>query len=74
MPFLELLSEAHRCLKLDGHLHIVEATSRFKDVDQFTSDLEKLGFDVVRVEQKYKFTFIRAMKNDNSPESLQLKF
>jgi hypothetical protein len=39
--------EAHRLLKLDGHLHIIEATERFSDTVQFTKALEKLGFAII---------------------------
>jgi hypothetical protein len=69
------LREAHRALKLDGELHIVEPTSHFTDRDQFARDLARLGFDVVRVEDWWKFTFIRALKTDRrSSEEAQLRF
>ena len=29
----DYLREAHRCLRLDGHLHVYEATSRLRDHD-----------------------------------------
>jgi hypothetical protein len=61
------LREAHRTLKLDGELHVVEPTSRFTDRDRFARDLARLGFDVVRVEDWWKFTFIRALKTDRRP-------
>ncbi|WP_197446794.1 zinc-ribbon domain-containing protein [Tautonia plasticadhaerens] len=62
------LREAHRTLKLDGELHVVEPTSRFTDRDRFTRDLTRLGFDVVRVEDWWKFTHIRALKTDGTPQ------
>ncbi|WP_161602188.1 zinc-ribbon domain-containing protein [Tautonia marina] len=62
------LREAHRTLKLDGELHIVEPTSRFTDRDRFARDLARLGFDVVRVEDWWKFTHIRALKTDRTPQ------
>ena len=36
---LNYLREAYRTLKLDGQLHIIEATSRFSDLRQFQNDL-----------------------------------
>ena len=45
--FTDYLRESHRTLKLDGRLHIIEATARFTDRDRFVRDLQSLGFDVV---------------------------
>jgi len=73
--FTEYLREAHRTLKLDGLLHIVEATERFADRNQFAKDLEQLGFAVIRVEDKWKFTYIQAIKVERSPgEQVVLHF
>jgi len=72
--FTDYIVEAHRCLKLDGHLHIAEATSRFLDITSFTADLTRLGFDVVKVEARSKFTFIHAIKNEAEPQLLKLSF
>lgn len=72
--FTDYIKEAHRCLKLDGHLWIIESTSRFSELKQFTKGLEKLGFDIVTVEEKYKFTFIRGIKSDRKIHDIQLKF
>ncbi|MEO6723893.1 MAG: methyltransferase-like protein, partial [Blastocatellia bacterium] len=73
--FTDYIREAHRTLKLDGQLHIIEATSRFTNRDQFAKDLEGLGFDVIRVEDKWKFTHIRAQKNERQPhEPVELQF
>ena len=60
--FSDYLVEAWRVLKVDGFLHIWEASSRFGDVDGFVGGLEGLGFDVVKVEQAGKFTHIRAVR------------
>ncbi|MFX1251050.1 MAG: hypothetical protein ACFFCZ_05540 [Promethearchaeota archaeon] len=38
----EYLQEAHLTLKLDGYLHIVESTSRFKDREAFAKKLGHL--------------------------------
>jgi SAM-dependent methyltransferase len=62
--FVDYLQEAHRCLKLDGHLWIAEPTSRLTDINLFKDLLFKLGFDVAHVNEKWKFTFIRAIKSE----------
>jgi hypothetical protein len=62
--FTSYLREAHRTLKLDGQLHIIEATERFTHREQFTKDLEGLGFEVIRIENLWKFTHIRAIKTE----------
>lgn len=73
--FTSYIKEAQRTLKLDGQLHIIEATSRFTDRKNFTSNLESLGFEVVRVEDKWKFTHIRALKTERQPSaSAELRF
>jgi hypothetical protein len=63
----DYLREAHRTLKLDGQLHIFEATSRFADRDWFAASLRDLGFDVVAVEDAWKFTHVRALKAERRP-------
>src|SRR5437867_3579903 len=45
--FTDYVREAYRTLKLDGHLHIYEATSRFSDRAAFADGLKRLGFVVV---------------------------
>ena len=62
--FTDYLREAHRILKLDGHLHIIEATSRFSNLGQFQLDLEALGFDVINIQDLAQFTHIRALKTE----------
>ncbi|MBN4056311.1 DEAD/DEAH box helicase family protein, partial [Rhodothermus sp. AH-315-K08] len=62
--FSDYIREAHRTLKIDGHLHIVEATSRFEDPEAFAASLSSLGFDVIDVRDLWKFTYIRAIKAD----------
>jgi hypothetical protein len=65
--FTDYLREAQRTLKLDGQLHIIEATSRFSDRSRFAADLKKLGFGMVDIEDCWKFTHIRALKSDDAP-------
>jgi superfamily II DNA or RNA helicase len=73
--FTDYIREAYRALKLDGQLHIIEATSRFTDRDQFVNGLEPFGFAVVTVEDKWKFTHIRALKTERKPrEGAELRF
>jgi hypothetical protein len=62
--FIDYLKEAHRCLKLDGHLWIAEPTSRIQSNELFRDLLFRLGFDVSRVDEKWKFTFIKAIKSE----------
>ncbi len=71
----DYLMEAHRTLKIDGQLHIVEATSRFADRDAFAASLGGLGFDVISVKDLWKFTYIRAIKADRRvDEKVRLRF
>ncbi|XWK90534.1 MAG: helicase-related protein [Phormidium sp.] len=73
--FTDYLKEAYRTLKLDGQLHIIEATSRFNDINQFRIDLEALGFTIISVQNMWKFTHIRAMKTERQPQAgVELKF
>jgi superfamily II DNA or RNA helicase len=73
--FTDYIREAYRSLKLDGQLHVIEATSRFSDRDHFVKALESLGFAVVTVEDKWKFTHIRALKTERKPRyGVELRF
>ena len=73
--FADYLREAWRLLKLDGQLHIFEATSRFKDRAAFVAGLKKLGFANVEVRHAWKFTHIQALRTDKSPTpDIQLEF
>lgn len=62
--FIDYLKEAKRCLKMDGWLWIAEPTSRIRDVEQFKELLRKLGFYMIDVEVKDRFTFIKALKSE----------
>jgi len=66
--FTDNLREAYRTLKLDGHLHIYESTSRFSDRAVFAKGLRALGFAVLAVEDVWKFTHIHALKTERQPE------
>ena len=65
--FTDYLREAHRVLKIDGQLHIWEATSRFPDVNKFCATLERLGFKTFPPEEKRKFTHVAAHKTALKP-------
>jgi hypothetical protein len=62
--FTDYLKEAHRVLKIDGHIHIWEATRRFNDVQLFCASLEKLGFRTFPPEERGHFTHIQGQKTD----------
>jgi len=64
--FSDYLREAHRCLKLDGHLHIIESAIRFSNIAAFVEGLKALGFDVVQEQTLWKFTHIHALKSKST--------
>lgn len=72
----DYIIEANRTLKLDGGLFIIEATSRFKDLDQFKRQLIQFGFDYLSVKEMGKFTQIKAdkVKDIDLKNNLELKF
>lgn len=61
--FTDYVREAHRCLRLDGMLHIWEANSYFDDAKTFCGALARLGFDVMEPVSEGAFTRIYAVKN-----------
>ena len=67
--FTDYIREAHRCLVLDGHLHIWEAASYFEDIKKFASALAKLGFDVTAPTVEGAFVRIYAHKNSKKPDA-----
>jgi ubiquinone/menaquinone biosynthesis C-methylase UbiE len=73
--FADYIREAYRTLKLDGQLHIIEATERFTDRNAFAKALEGLGFAIVSVEDAWKFTHMRALKSERqSRNGMELRF
>ncbi len=64
----DYIREAHRCLRLDGQLHIWEPASYFDDVKKFCGQLTRLGFDVLEPETEGAFMRIYAMKNAKKPD------
>jgi hypothetical protein len=65
--YLDYIMEAHRCLKLDGHLWIAETMSRFESLNNLPEQLVKQGFDIVKIQVKGNFTFLRGIKSDRNP-------
>ncbi|MBN9378617.1 MAG: hypothetical protein BGO14_07075 [Chlamydiales bacterium 38-26] len=70
--YLEYLKEAHRCLKLDGHLWIAETTSRYQNFPSFEEELSKIGFDLIGKQEKGNFTFLRLIKSDRQTSPMQI--
>lgn len=73
--FAEYIREAHRTLKIDGQLHIWEATSRFSDVKEFCASIERLGFKAFEPEERGQFMHLQAQKLDTvSDDEVKLAF
>lgn len=73
--FTDYIREAHRCLRLDGELHIWEPTNYCDSVDEFRGGLEELGFEVLTPRTEGAFVSIRAFKSARMPHpDLTLRF
>jgi SAM-dependent methyltransferase len=73
--FTNYIREAHRCLRLDGRLHIWEPASYFDDVDAFCDGLARLGFEVMDPRKQGPFMRIHAVKATTAPApDLVLRF
>ncbi len=70
--YVDYLKEAKRCLKLDGWLWIAEPTARIKDIEQFKAFLRKLGFYMIDIETKDRFTFIKALNSGRKNNEIML--
>ncbi len=66
--FTDYIREAHRCLRIDGWLHIWEAASYFDDVKAFCSALGRLGFEVTSPSTEGAFVRIYALKSNKKPD------
>eukprot|EP00415_Alexandrium_ostenfeldii_P003270 UN3270 len=44
VDWLDFVSEARRCLRSTGQLHVVEVESRFDNIKSVVSSIEALGF------------------------------
>ncbi len=64
---LDYVREAHRMLKTDGHMHIMQTTSRLTDRGRFVEGLKRLGFDVIEPQDMWKFTHIHAIESARRP-------
>jgi len=60
--WLKFISEARRCLRPDGLLHIVEVESRFEDVGSVIKQIEAVGFKNVVERPRGFFLEFRFMK------------
>ncbi len=67
--FTDYIREAHRCLRLDGMLHIWEPANYFDDLKKFCSQLARLGFDVMEPSIEGAFARIYAVKNARKVDS-----
>jgi hypothetical protein len=65
--FTDYLREAHRCLRLDGGLHLWEAASYFDDPAAFCKQLERLGFEPTVPVTEGAFIRIYTHKNAKAP-------
>jgi len=61
--FTDYIREAHRCLRLDGMLHIWEPASYFDDLRKFCNQLGRLGFATIEPVIEGAFARIYAVKN-----------
>ncbi|WP_370185884.1 zinc-ribbon domain-containing protein [Rhodococcus wratislaviensis] len=67
----DYVREAHRILPVDGHLWLCEPTSSIgSDETRLKNVLADFGFDLYRVQVAGQFTFIRALKSDNTPNDV----
>jgi hypothetical protein len=72
--FTDYIREAYRVLRLDGQLHIWEASSRFSDLQAFVKSLEAHGFTLVAMSTG-KFTNLQLIKGERQPDpSVTLTF
>ncbi|HVV81906.1 MAG TPA: helicase-related protein [Kofleriaceae bacterium] len=73
--FTDYLREAHRCLRLDGMLHVWEPASYFDDLPGFCRQLARLGFGNIESSVEGSFARIYALKNSKSvDQALVLPF
>ncbi|MBK9031570.1 MAG: methyltransferase domain-containing protein [Myxococcales bacterium] len=66
--FTDYLREAHRCLRLDGRLHIWEPASYFDDAAAFCRQLQRLGFEPTVPIVEGAFVRIYTSKNAKNPD------
>jgi hypothetical protein len=83
--FTDYLREAHRTLKIDGELRIIEPASRFSDPEglepgaKFKKGLRRLGYaniDVTELGQHPRFLEITAFKKRSAepPDGIEVSF
>ncbi|MCC6521773.1 MAG: methyltransferase-like protein [Polyangiaceae bacterium] len=65
--FADYIREAHRCLRLDGRLHIWEPATHFDDLEAFCNALSQMGFEVTDPQTRGPFVRIHALKSTTRP-------
>ncbi|XP_059061207.1 ribosomal RNA-processing protein 8 [Achroia grisella] len=61
------LLEANRVLKMGGHLLIAEVESRFDNVEDFTSEVQRLGFQLKKLDNSHKVFFFMEFTKIREP-------
>jgi len=68
LNYIDFIIEAHRCLKMGGHLIIAEVISRIPDNSLFVQMIKALGFNFVKYIKKNSFFITLIFKKaDNRP-------
>jgi superfamily II DNA or RNA helicase len=60
--------EAHKCLRENGHLVILENNSKIGDVKKLKSDIRKLGYKNVKLDPYAGFVLITADRSNKKPD------
>ncbi|MEQ8272480.1 MAG: zinc-ribbon domain-containing protein [Deltaproteobacteria bacterium] len=66
--FTDYIREAHRCLHVDGQIHIWEPANYFDDIEAFCAGLGRLGFYSVTSKKQGAFYFIHGLRDASKPE------
>ncbi|XP_077300605.1 uncharacterized protein LOC143921267 [Arctopsyche grandis] len=61
----DYLMEANRILKIGGLLKIAEVESRFENIDQFVSDIQKYGFSLIKKDFNNELFYFIDLKKEN---------
>merc|ERR1711939_317009 len=63
------IKEAHRCLKDNALLYIVEVQSRFEDTDAFVASIAQIGFEVVHRDTNSNSHFVELCFNRSTRDA-----
>ncbi len=70
----DYIREAHKCLKKDGKIFIVELSSRISSLKKIKKDFKELGFKSIKCELIDRFISISAKKSSKNPnKKIKLK-